>query len=567
MTNLLILIATLFFVSVSLIGYGTIFLKIFSKDTQITNFGFLGIFGLVLSIFISYFTNFFLPHNYIFNSIYLIIGLFGFLILIKQLSRELLKKEVISCVVIFSIALISLLISKNHDDFPYYHFVYTYNLTQFELNIGIGQFNHGFRTPSSIFYINSLFFLPLIKYFSFNFTAVIILIFANIILLKKIGIIFSSKILSFKKKLSQPYVIILFSLLSLMFINIFFYRIGEHGTDRSAQILVMLLVIEIIDALQRKNYNNIINLKIFTLVIFIISLKAFYILYLLLLLPLYYSYYQSFKSHSLIIKKLLSRYLFFYFFIFLLILSSYFFNTGCLLYPVKITCFDNLSWSIPIKQVELMNQWYQQWSKAGAAPGFRVDNPEIYIKHFNWVANWIDKYFFNKVSDFLLGIIFLSLVILISFQMKSKYKDEFKINKKYLFLYIMILILFFEWFYNHPALRYGGYNLISIIFFLPISIYLSGKKITVKNLKLLITIFVILTFFIFSGRNINRIYKENTLYEYNPLVQPFYEVDATYFNEYKNLKKIISNYYNCKENNDCLENKLKMKYGFFIFEN
>ena len=567
MINLLILIITFFFISISIIGYGSIFLKIFYRESQILNFGYLGIFGLVFSIFISYFTNFFLPHDYIFNLIFLIIGLIGFIFFIKQFSRHLLKKEFISFVVIFSIVLTSLLIFKNHDDFPYYHFVYTYNLTQFDLNIGIGQFNHGFRTPSSIFYINSLFFLPLIKYFSFNFTAVLVLLFANIILLKKIGITFSSKILSFKKELNQPYVIILFSLLSLMFINIFFYRIGEHGTDRSAQILVMLLIIEIIYALHKKDFDNILNLKIFTLFIFIISLKAFYILYLLLLLPLYYSYYKSFKSHYLVIKNLLSGYLYFYFLIFLLILSSYFFNTGCLLYPIEITCFDNLSWSIPIKEVELMNQWYQQWSKAGAAPGFRVDNPEIYIKYFNWVENWIDKYFFNKVSDFLLGIIFLSLVIFTSFKMNSKNKDRFKIGKKYKFLYIIVLILFFEWFYNHPALRYGGYNLISIIFFLPISIYLSAKKISVKNLKLLITIFVILTFIIFSGRNINRIYKENILYDYNPFKQPFYKVEIAYFNEYKNLKKLISNYYNCKQNNDCSENRLKMKYGFFIFNN
>ena len=47
-----------------------------------------------------------------------------------------------------------------------------------------------------------------------------------------------------------------------------------------------------------------------------------------------------------------------------------------------------------------MNQWYQQWSKAGAGPGFRVDDPQVYIEKFNWLSNWIDKYFFNKVSDF-----------------------------------------------------------------------------------------------------------------------------------------------------------------------
>ena len=62
-----------------------------------------------------------------------------------------------------------------------------------------------------------------------------------------------------------------------------------------------------------------------------------------------------------------------------------FFNSGCLLYPVKLTCFDNFSWSIPVSEVEQMNNWYQQWAKAGANPNFRVENPELYIKNFNWV--------------------------------------------------------------------------------------------------------------------------------------------------------------------------------------
>ena len=38
--------------------------------------------------------------------------------------------------------------------------------------------------------------------------------------------------------------------------------------------------------------------------------------------------------------------------------------------------------------------------KGGATPNFRVDNPEAYIQKFNWLGNWIDVYFFNKVSDF-----------------------------------------------------------------------------------------------------------------------------------------------------------------------
>ena len=36
-----------------------------------------------------------------------------------------------------------------------------------------------------------------------------------------------------------------------------------------------------------------------------------------------------------------------------------------------------------------MNNWYEQWSKAGANPNFRVENPEVYIQDLIGLA--IDK--------------------------------------------------------------------------------------------------------------------------------------------------------------------------------
>ena len=567
MLNLIIFIISYFLISFSILGYGSIFLKIFFNKTKITDFGYLGIFGLVLSIFISYSTNLFFPHNFIFNFVYLTIGLFGFFLLLKKLQLKIIKYEFLIFFFVFSLAFISLLIFKNHDDFPYYHFVYTYNLTQFDLNVGIGQFNHGFRTPSSIFYINSLFYLPLIEFFSFNFTAVFILTFSNIILLKKIGFNDIKKPLFLKRLDHKNYLIIFFSLLSFIFINIFFYRIGEHGTDRSAQILVMLLVLEIIMTLKKKHFDSYLNLKIFTLLVFIISLKAFYILYLLLLIPFFLNNLKHMNLRDFLLKTFLNNYIILFLLIFLLMLGSYFVSTGCLLYPVSVTCFENFSWSIPLNQVDEMNRWYQQWSKAGAGPEFRIENPEIYIKEFNWLKNWISEYFFNKVSDFLLGLIFLTLLTIFIFRSASKKDMEFKKINNYLLLYSIVLILFFEWFYNHPALRYGGYNLIAIIFFLPVSIYLSCKVYDTKKLKSFIYIFIILTICIFLGRNINRIHNEYILYGYNPIKEPFYQVNENYFREYKNLKSLIISYDNCIQNNNCLKINVKKRYGFYIFEN
>ena len=59
----------------------------------------------------------------------------------------------------------------------------------------------------------------------------------------------------------------------------------------------------------------------------------------------------------------------------ILILLSYFVNTGCLLYPISFTCFENFAWSIPIDSVKKMNDWYELWSKSGANPNYRVSNP------------------------------------------------------------------------------------------------------------------------------------------------------------------------------------------------
>ena len=91
-------------------------------------------------------------------------------------------------------------------------------------------------------------------------------------------------------------------------------------------------------------------------------------------------------------------------FLLTLLLFHNFLISGCLIYPVSISCFDNNLWAIKINEVKDLNNWYEQWAKGGAGPDFRVDNPILYIKNFNWVFNWIDVYFFNKVSDFLLGL-------------------------------------------------------------------------------------------------------------------------------------------------------------------
>jgi len=349
-------------------------------------------------------------------------------------------------------------------------------LTEYSNMIGLGNFNHGFRTHSSIFYLSSLFNLPYSNYFLLHLSPVFFMGFANIILYNKISLYFEGK---------KPSYILYLSLLSFVFINVFFVRLGEHGTDRSAMILIIIIIIELLYLTNKKKIvdkNSFLKILIF--ITLIISLKTFYILYVLLLIPLIF-YFNKNKFSLIFFFKNKITYL--CLFMIMSLLTVNFFNSGCLLYPVKLTCFDNFSWSIPISEVEQMNNWYQQWAKAGANPNFRIENPEIYIKNFNWVSNWIDMYFFNKVSDFLLGLSFLCLVVWLTFF--SKKIDNF-IKPKFWLLYLIIIFLTLEWFYLLPTLRYGGYHLIALLIFIPLSIHLSKYSINHKLFKKK-TIFII----------------------------------------------------------------------------
>ena len=528
----------------SILGYGFLFSKFFLlKSNENNEIGYIGFYGIFSLLLISYFSSLLLPHKIFFNSI--IIG-FGFLYFLISKKNFFLLNDFKILIFSFLFLLITIYAAKQHDDFPYYHFPYAHLLTEYSVLIGIGNFNHGFRTHSSIFYLSSLFYLPFVKYFLFHLTPVFFLGFSNLILYKKI-----------KENLEQQtnFYLIYLSLLSLIFVNVFFYRLAEHGTDRSAMILIMVLVIEILSLINlQKIYEKDKILKIIILISIIFSLKAFYIIYSVLFFLIYF---YSKEKKELIIFLLSNKIIYLCIGLIFFVLLTNFLNTGCLIYPAKVLCYETFQWSIPLQEVEKMNHWYQQWSKAGASPIFRVENPEEYIRYFNWVSNWFQMYFFNKVSDFILGILFVILVFMTTFFRKKINQDK----KKFLFLYGILIILLFEWFYYHPALRYGGYNLIALLAFIPISLFLekySENKIVFKRK---VYIILALGIIVLLARNTQRIYKEYKVYNYNPIENAYYKDFQQNFNISKRINKIIM-CNNKKENYDCESDYIATKKIF-----
>tara|TARA_B100001996_G_scaffold97728_1_gene73177 strand:+ start:196 stop:945 length:750 start_codon:yes stop_codon:yes gene_type:complete len=240
-------------------------------------------------------------------------------------------------------------------------------------------------------------------------------------------------------------------------------------------------------------------------------------------------------------------------------------NSGCLLYPVEITCPDNLFWSYGKDKIIGYMSWYELWSKAGATPTLRVENTQEYLSGLNWVGNWLDAYFFNKVSDYILGIIVTIIITISFFKVKKLSLANFE---KFKFLYLGIFVLFLEWFLQHPSLRYGGYVLIFLLLIFPISIILSNQNlIFIKKINF-IKIILLLTLVIFAGRNINRLNNENRIYNYNLFKNPYYRISDNFTSMQNNRKVMLNETNNCTKINSVGKISCKKIYGYnFYFLN
>ncbi len=484
---------------ISILGYGFFVSK---KIINLNNYnlGYQGIVGIFSLLLISYASTQFLAHTEIFNLLILITGVILFFSNIKKFNLN--KKNFQLLFLIFILSLIFILVGKNHDDFHYYHFPYIITLTEYPHPLGLGNLNHGFKTHSSIFLLSSLFSLPGAKYTLFHLAPAYILIFSNFIILELI----------FEKKIQKKYNFITYlSLAAFVFINIFFYRLGEHGTDRSAMILIIVLVLNLlyfINKYENKVDNNF--LKIISIIFVIIaSLKAFYLIYIIILIPLIFYVYKKNNSIEIFFNKnlLLCGLLLGF------VLLTNLFNTGCLLFPEKKTCFFDLPWSLSEKTVEHLSLHYENWAKAGSGPGYSLAQSEKlnYISNFNWLNNWIDKYFFNKVSDLIYSLVFISVIFILLFKGTKSIKT---LNRNYKGLSFSLLLIFSIWFLFHPSLRYGGYHLFFFMFFIPVSIFLEKFNKNIPNFNRKIIVVVMIAVLIFLGRNIGRLIKENKIYSY-----------------------------------------------------
>ena len=493
MIEYIIFLSSFYFLLLSVIGYGLIFqnlcfekIKNFNDENSI----FIGFNGLFLITLISLITSLFVPHNFFHNLILHIIGIVFFIIYKAENKKKYLKYIILISILVFS----AVLISKTNDDLSYYHLSFTKYLTEQKIIFGMGHLSHGYNLLSSLFFLNSTFYLPFINFFSFHFSLIFFLIFFNFFVIREIILIKNDELIRF------------LYLFAFVFFNLSFNRLAEYGTDKAGQLLVVILIIKLLHYLNlNKNKFNLNILFLIPLFGYCISLKTYFLSYLILgVLILFLNSKLVESIRNIFVSKS------FLFFLVLLIFyfSHHFISTGCLISPLPFTCLgDTLIWGREKNDIINLSIWLEQWAKAGAGPNFRVENVKEYIENFNWISNWIDRYFVGKFLD-QLGILFSTFILI--FLIFKNFKTE--LNKKFSYrnftlIYSLIFIIFFVWLISHPTLRYGGYSVVFLVISLPISLlfyFFQSKKISGRKLIFVILFVTIL----FNLKNITRIHKE-----------------------------------------------------------
>lgn len=526
-------------ITVSTLGFGFSFTRLLGLKVFDYNYGTIGIIGLFFLSIISSYSHLVISHNYYHNIFLIILGLITFLIFGKKETKDI---KIIS--LIFVILFICIILAKNNEDFSYYHLPNSIQFAQQKLQFGLGNLNHGFKHISTLFMLMSLNYLPIFDYFLFNITNFLFLFFL---------IIFLTKEIFYRQNYNLNFVQILLCFCGILFLTKF-SRLAEYGSDISAQILLVFYTFFILELIFNKKLNF--DLKISyckissILIIFAITIKFILTIYSILFLLMFF----LIEKKKLVLKNLLQ----FKFSIILLLPLIFlvifnFSSTGCLIYPVEITCFDNtFDWALPSRVVADLNSYYELWSKAGAGVGYQLENGDSYIKNLNWFSHWFSVYFFNKVSDYLLVIFFIILVFSLFFlkNIRSVNSQVLNLNFKHYIFFISLLIVFLLWFLNFPTLRYAGYIVIFFIFIFPASLMLSYKiDLTKKrNLKKISYVFI-LSFLIFFLRNVDRIHAELslTVKDHNNFKNfPFYWIKKVKYEEI-----IINNHLIYSVNDSC----------------
>ena len=442
------------------------------NDYSILNYTKNLIYGFIFLSFLALLLNFFFPLNRFINTIILLIPL---IIILKKFSYfynlNFLKFLVINSIIIF------LLITKSNvyrPDAYLYHIPFIDILNHNKIIIGLSNLHYRFGHISIIQYSSSIFnnYIFLKNGIFFSIAIIASAIITNFIF----NLINSIE----KNKYDIHFFFVLFV---IIFISYKMNRYSEYGNDSPTHFMFFYLISEILKSLSEKKDNL---PELILISAFILMNKITMSLSIILPLLLFKKI-----SKSVLLNK---TNFFTIIFLFLWLIKNILIS-GCIIYPIKNTCFSNLSWSdIELtKKVSVENEaWTKGWIDQKGENKYSTND---YIKDFNWIKTWSQNHL-KKINSIVTPYVVFLLIIFFIFLIRSKINNS--VNKPLTYLYLIFLLGIFSlvWFIKVPVFRYGYSYVISFIcLILAYFIYsrnnLGNRKIFISVIFLCISIFII----------------------------------------------------------------------------
>ena len=459
---------------ISILGYGNILNYFFGINNffyKVKNLIFIQ--GLILISFFCLIINFFIPITNNLTILIILLGIIFYLIsFFKMLSKQ---REIIFISLTIFITFILTFYAGVNDDYNYH-----YDTIKNFKSKNIFEIIHHNRISynSHWLFLNSIFIIEYLTPTIFILSGLLyaITIHDSYHLFKK----------SLKKKFYYTGVISFFFLIFLLGVLNNFRDIGTDvpGVIISYYIIIIISYYIFDNKIEKVNYLLILILLLATFVFVIKITNSLIFLYILLF---FYSSRISLSDFKYIIL------------VFLIPLLWMFQNiniSGCLIWPIELTCFQNSE--LAIKEI-------------GVIEAFAKGNVNLNIKNISDIS-WINIWFQNhsvKILETYFAYFILMLAPLIYFfisQIKQKkiFRNDFLSiikNKEYKILFLLILISNLVWFFYSPAYRFGiFYNLTLIIFILlPFWIIILQNNFLFIYKYSKVLLFIIFTYFIFEN--------------------------------------------------------------------
>lgn len=537
-----ILITNLFYLIVGKL----LLLKFLEKETK--NSSDVSIFGVLIASFLGLFLNFLFPLNIYTNSIILIIFFFIFIVNYKILSqKDLLFLSIAS---IFSFFLI-LFDNEYRPDAGLYHLPYTQIINENNIIIGLVNLHSRFGHISIIQYLSGL---------NLNFITGregIIIPVASLVTF--IYIYFFYDVLKFIKKKESFSIGKLFSIFIIIYISYKINRYSEFGNDAPAHIFLFYVISKF---LYFKDYSTHQIWKFYIYSVFCFLNKIFFIF--IFLIP----FFMILKNLGSVKKLILSIPSF----VLLLWIVKNVLISGCLIYPMKITCFESMSW-VNIKTIEKVQVEAEAWAKAWPENKKKTINMEDFSKNFNWIEAWSSKHLLFILKIIVPYLTFVLIFLTLSMKKISTTKILFFFKDEKIQILTLISILgVLSFFMKFPIYRYGYSYLILFSFILFAAIFNDFNLKKLANYSKVIFVLCVVTM---SLKQIFRIYNYNDIRNYIPthifIEKHKYEIKYNKINLNNNFKFYLSKnecFYGLAPCTNSIRWKdnlnSKKKWGFFI---